>query len=96
MNINVKAVWDEDGEVWSGHSDDCFGLIAEGHSLDNLVEKIASTFTDLHLVYNNKLPESVNFKIDCEGIKPAGTRSRCELYFNLSFGTHEENKTRQG
>ena len=65
MKIDVTAQWDATAGVWSAVSDDYFGLITEGSSLEDLVEQIILTFADLWTHSGEPLPESVTFNVEC-------------------------------
>jgi len=45
--IHVKAIWDNEAEVWVAESDDVPGLITEAGASDRLIEKLRVLIPEL-------------------------------------------------
>nr|VFJ99363.1 MAG: protein of unknown function (DUF1902) [Candidatus Kentron sp. H]VFJ99741.1 MAG: protein of unknown function (DUF1902) [Candidatus Kentron sp. H]VFK04026.1 MAG: protein of unknown function (DUF1902) [Candidatus Kentron sp. H] len=60
--IHVKAIWDDEAEVWVASSDDVPGLITEAGASDRLIEKLRILIPEL-LEANGMLEESAEFEI---------------------------------
>lgn len=45
--IHVKAIWDNEAEVWVASSDDVPGLITEANASDRLIEKLRVLIPEL-------------------------------------------------
>jgi Domain of unknown function (DUF1902) len=45
--IVVRAVWDNDADVWVATSDDVVGLVTEAGSIEALAAKLPGLITDL-------------------------------------------------
>jgi len=59
--VSVKAIWDNEVNVWVATSDDVPGLITESESIEELIQKLKNIIPELMelngILLDNNLPE---------------------------------------
>jgi len=70
--ISVKAIWDNEVNVWVATSDDVPGLITESETIEELIQKLKNIIPELlelnGSLVHNKLPE-IPFQLLSERIE---------------------------
>ena len=47
LSVEIRAIWDPDAGVWTATSDDVPGLVTEGETIDDVIERAKQVIPEL-------------------------------------------------